>query len=839
MADIQQAIRRLSIEATEKGVDEVTGKLKQLGQAQNDVAVASDKTEKASLSLDSRFASLERRFVSTIRQQQDYQKVQRDVNAAVAQNPALQGRANAVLAAAAIRYDQAGIAARATAAATQGVNLQLVALAGGAGPVGTFLSALGPWGFAAAVGLGAASKAFSSMTESADALASKARALRDFADVTGLTTNQVQALRSEASKFGVTADDAQSAIQNFTARFDELRNGSGELLTQIRRINPALADQMAGANNAADALTMFGKALQNVDNIFQRNALVKAATGRGGLSAAQFLTGLDVNAVSGKFKATLTDPMIDELQRLSIEVDKTTSRAQQNFASIYSVQVLQAQKQFADGMLKVSEWARDFKVSDDLRLVLYGAATLAGFLIAGPVGAAAVGATAVVAEDDRRRRNKPPTLAERYGNDSQFAPTRAPTRIDIGPDQGVIDRYNYAKLRDQISAMGDAATAADKLKLAQMQLGIAGKEAGLSQDQLTRASGLLNATFNNQRIQATVSALGSAATVTEQYAAKVSALRLEMAKGNITQETFNRAVAGLKNDQYIQSLNDTISALGDLAPSTLIYQQRVAELKQMLDQGRISQDTFNQAVMAADPLFKTVYDQTSQGLTTALTDIATGAKSAGDAFRNFANTAIAAIEQMIIKLYIVEPLMRSLQGGFGAGGGIGGLFGGLGGLFGGGAAAGGNYAANMTGAAVTNATGFVVGGLRSGGMVGTGTPTFVHPAYFENAPHFSTGGMITDDGVPIIAHPGERILNRQETQAYNNGGSAPKVSVNIVNNSSNASVQQGETSTNPDGSIDMEIIVSDLVAKNMARPGSATNRVLRQVHGTKQPLVGR
>jgi hypothetical protein len=61
--------------------------------------------------------------------------------------------------------------------------------------------------------------------------------------------------------------------------------------------------------------------------------------------------------------------------------------------------------------------------------------------------------------------------------------------------------------------------------------------------------------------------------------------------------------------------------------------------------------------------------------------------------------------------------------------------------------------------------------FSTGGMVGIGgVPTYVHPAYFENAPHFASGGQITDGGVPIIAHPGERVLNRQEASAYNSGG---------------------------------------------------------------------
>jgi hypothetical protein len=64
-------------------------------------------------------------------------------------------------------------------------------------------------------------------------------------------------------------------------------------------------------------------------------------------------------------------------------------------------------------------------------------------------------------------------------------------------------------------------------------------------------------------------------------------------------------------------------------------------------------------------------------------------------------------------------------------------------------------------------------------MVGS-LPTYgyVHSAYFDDAPRFDTGGMITDGGVPIIAHPGERVLNRQQTADYNSGAGGGTVNIN-------------------------------------------------------------
>ena len=146
--------------------------------------------------------------------------------------------------------------------------------------------------------------------------------------------------------------------------------------------------------------------------------------------------------------------------------------------------------------------------------------------------------------------------------------------------------------------------------------------------------------------------------------------------------------------------------------------------------------------------------------------------SAWKAFETAGASALNKISDKLMQMAI-DNLWSKAFGGAGATG-----LGGLLGMFGlGGASA---NLASSNAAATGASAGDVAYAFKSGGMVGIdGTPTYVHLAYFENAPRFASGGMITDGGVPIIAHPGERILNRQQTAAYNGGAGSSHIAISV------------------------------------------------------------
>jgi Lambda phage tail tape-measure protein (Tape_meas_lam_C) len=226
----------------------------------------------------------------------------------------------------------------------------------------------------------------------------------------------------------------------------------------------------------------------------------------------------------------------------------------------------------------------------------------------------------------------------------------------------------------------------------------------------------------------------------------------------------------------------------DTRTSAEKYAVELAELNKIKEAGLITGDTYNRQVDALGEK----YDQQVNVLTTIqtkLSDFAAEAKNSGkaigdaitgafdrgaDAVAEFVRTGKLNINSFIIdtladfaklsaKRYIFGPLSDALSGALGGGGG-GGLLGKL--LGGGGAAAG-----------VTATI------LHEGGMAGIGGGSRSVPAsVFAGAKRYHGGGLAGDE-VAAILLKGERVLDRQETRAYDSGkgwgGGAPTINLNV------------------------------------------------------------
>ena len=252
----------------------------------------------------------------------------------------------------------------------------------------------------------------------------------------------------------------------------------------------------------------------------------------------------------------------------------------------------------------------------------------------------------------------------------------------------------------------------------------------------------------------------------------------------ISQETFNRALT----DMTDQLNGDAARVFDETRTSAEQYEIELNKLQQMAElyietNGRlgISQDTFNRAVQnlnstigsatpELDRYFKSIetvgqaFDRGATGalyaFEDALVDIATGTKSAREAFADMAKSIAADLMRMAIRMAIIKPLMMM----FGFGGG---MVGGIG-----------------MAAAAPMALG---GGMyHSGGIVGGDAVPF---RSFASLPKFHTGGLATNE-TPAVLQKGEGVFTKAQMAALApanaNGG------VTFVNNINVTAPQGGD-----------------------------------------------
>jgi hypothetical protein len=698
-----ETIRRITIQGSTQGVDQATASLNKLADAQGNVAAVSDTSAKRQLSAEAAYKKQTLALDDQARAQDKAGKATKVADDALKQGIITQDEHAKRIAVINDKYAQGSTFSKLFSTALSGVSGQLIALSAGAGPVGTFLASLGPLGFAASAALGGLNAALSSINSGAHELAQKSIELQKFADTTGLTTAQVQALRSEASKFNLTGDEIENTIRQFTARFNELRLGHGELLTQVLRVKPALAGEMASARDAASALTLFGQALQGVNNVFERNALVRAAGGRGGLSSASFLTGIDVDAITQRYVEAgkaIDDNLISKMARLEIETQKASHHAEQNISEIFGQASLQWEHDWKVAFDKFTQAAKDVAKENGTAGGI--GAWLNAKIIQG-IGWVSPTAGKTLAQwetEALQRRTRPqwtqPGTTDTSGGFMDSVRSQFPAGGTAQTPEFALSRQ-----KELVSILGPAASLTDqyKVKVAELDIKLKSLTDTERASVETRARSALAGELALQQTQAYVSALGPLATTQDQVRLKTLQLDDARRKGipissdqiaaikNLTaaQSDWNKlneaaaiGVINLKdaekaageelqawkdkklfdpNDpaQYaaaITALNEKVRTLKETA------QVAASPLKQLT---QLAQDSGNLAKLT-DAFATTGLNN----LSSSLVDITTGAKSAKDGFRDFGLQVVRSLEEMLVKMLIVAPLAKSLQSTLGA-----------------------------------------------------------------------------------------------------------------------------------------------------------------------------
>ena len=624
-------VRRISIEATAKGIDDATAKLQKLGVAQGGIAATSEKTEKATLSVERALDRQRRALDENYRAMKQFERAQADLDRARKQGLVGAAEFGRLTELNRQRMAAATQTGKSYSAMQNEVRGSAMAAAAAIGPLGSVVSGLGPVGLVAAAGLGAALLAINGLVKASGELADAGGKMVDFAETTGLTTTQLQALQKAGAMVGVEAEKIGQGFERFSVQIEELRRGTGGLFEGLNRLDPALARQLATTRSAAEAWDLFAKAVAGASRE-EANALAKAAFGRSGIPMTR-LAGATTEAggTAGLERSlaeidTLTTEQLKHWDELKDKIDFTSKLAKQNLASIFAGDVLKMQLQYEESWLRFSQSAKSFSLSGDYRYLLETMLQL-------QIGGEGTWLHKFFGIDFKAGYKNPAGDAASF--EDRFAPAQGSLKpyTPAAPGGGgaaTDPRFDAAVLQKRIAAMGDAATAAEKLQLAELKLAASAKEAGLSQEQYNRALAGLRSDHALDQMRNTISALGSGATVTEILTYKIARLGQELAKGEINWETYGRAVDAANKDNNLQRERDRVNALGDAATAADRYKLTVMELGRQLEQEKISQETFNQAVAAADPVMKELKETAESFATTFVQGMIDG-KSATEA----------------------------------------------------------------------------------------------------------------------------------------------------------------------------------------------------------------
>lgn len=691
---------------------------------------------------------------------------------------------------------------------------RMLGLGGNLGLIGQVLQVIGPVGLTAAAGLGAAVVVIDQLVSSANRLGDLSQQLQNLSIVSGLTTTQLQALQNEAIGFGLSTATTSAFLDRFTQQLDGARKGSGTLYAELLKIDPVLLAQISTAKTTTDALNLLSAAYVKAGA--SKNALASAAgAGRGAAGQVGLLLG-DIASKGGVDNLTasvnqldlLTQKQTADWAKLKTEIDDASLNARNNIASIFSDSVLHSEKNFYDGVLDLSRELKGFSLSDDFNKMTgfftNPAASLALKTLIGAIpGVGGLVNAASSAYSSFTNRGARANARDKSSEDpNSLTPSSGVYSVTPGATGSIVGTPSVeaAKAALEVSFLGSAATAAERYNAAVLKLSADVTQfTGLTALQGRALTGLaLDRDATNASSYAT--ALGSLATTQD----KVNVVSLNFQKAMLVNSRLTQdQLTGVKlvaqaNDEWSRASASAQIGVFDLSKAqkavndqlevskreglfdpknpdqfAAATQAATNKLNALSDAAKVAGSAFPQITQLGldagnlNKQFDTFAVTSANAVTPALRDMLNGTTSLSAGFKSLGLTIVSALEDAIIKLTIIKPLLASLGLG-GSGGGLLsllGIGGGSNAIAAGGVVPGAVGATSVGGAPLISAT-----GLHSGGVVGSES-TFtrsVPSSVFANAPRFHTG-MLSGE-YPAILKKGESVLTPGQMAAVGGRG---------------------------------------------------------------------
>lgn len=645
-------------------------------------------------------------------------------------------------------------------AAVETVKSRLMGLAVPLGPVGSALIGMGPAGLIAAAGLGGLITALGKVSDLANEMAAKSQKLSKSSELFGLTTDEIQALSDVTQKAGKSQDDTTSAVERATVAWDQLRNGQGAAFDQIRKIDPELLNQLASAKGTAEALDILAQAYSRATDAAQRNAIVRAFFGKGGVSTGNaILAGISdsggIKQLTDEAKAAgvvIDKELIEKLTKLKVQIDDLKDRNKNVFGKMFSGDALEAEK----------KWQEDLSWILSKMEAIADAATRignSGFFkklteFTGRLGLnsdpASMGLTLTNQNAGGADGEGPRPRVNIYGTPA-VPPPAATTEVPV--------EVRLRQQRDLVAALGPAVTVTEQLKLRTLELEDAQKNNGLSTANAARA---MDASRNAiaQTIAATKERLG-VATEEQIVEARMAQLRAEQARGIITDSN-------------------------DIARAQQLIQKEAKAAAEALQIRASNYPGLKQLELDANNLNKTLDQgatELSNNFGAELANISTGAESTAQGFSNMGKSIISTISQILYKMTVAKGLAVGFQALFSA------FLPGVGG-----------------GVNVGSATSFSAsakGNVFSGpGISAFSSSVVSRPTIFPFAKGIGLMGEAGDEGILPLT----RINGKLGVHAT--GGGGPSVQMNFINA---PPVESKSSSTDSGGNQRVDIVFKKMI----------------------------
>lgn len=586
---------------------------------------------------------------------------------------------------------------------------RMLGLGNNLGLFGQILQVIGPGGLAAAAGIGAIIVVVDQLVSSADRMGDLAIQLNNLSAVSGLSTTALQALEKEAVGFGLSATQTGQFLDRFTQQLDGVRKGSGTLYTELLKIDPALLAQISTAKTTTDALNLLAQAYAKAGS--SQNALATAAgAGRGSAGGVGQLLG-DVATKGSVDNLTSSVNQLDLITQqqtkswatLKTQIDDASTTAKNNIASIYTGSVLSAESSFYDKFLDLSREMKQFSLSSDYQKFIdsltkdmgSGKTTLFGYLSSLPgqvVGAISNRIASVNARSD---------LSTTDISGGMTSGTYHPA-VAEGPTAPVSasPAVQASEAAAQVSFLGSAATATDKYNASVLKLnaevtqnatltGLQGRAlAGLALDKNIAQVTLYNSALGDfATTQDLVNAKTLSLAKAQQQGAgltqtQTAAILLETAANNDWSRATQSAQLGVFNLASAQkTANDQLQVAIDkklLDPNNpeqyaAAMQAAANKVQALGDSAKVAGSAFPQLQQLAldagnvNKQFDTFATTSANAITPALEGIMNGTTTASQGFKNLGLAIVTALENAIIQLTIIKPLLNSVLGTSGGG----------------------------------------------------------------------------------------------------------------------------------------------------------------------------